>query len=474
MFFVLLLLISALLRLPLWMRPDGLNSDHAVSALQGLHMLRGEFSWFLWGVGYQASLEPLINAFFFRLLGENSYAVLATSYSAYLISLWAIYAILRRQLPPAKAALAALFVVVVTPPLFIGTFYPPRPWCLTSIFVGLYAADRGWFGWAAFLAFFSLYVDFFAIQFLPALLAFSAARAWLTPERKRALTRFGVGLLLGALVLGLSRKLGPTGSTHLAIKFNHFWSNLRLMIEGMLPMIYGFPTRFAFQEIPLPEWFRNPLWLVTRTLAAAIPLGAFAWSAREFKVWDRDTKLWVAFGLALCGTSLFGTVFSQDVYDVYAYRYLTPLTWALPFLLLPTIKKLEVRRAASLFLPYFLVVLLTNQLYYGSPSAFGTGANERALGELLAREKVAHGYSNYWPSYRITYLLREAVIVVPLEKQANRYEPYRIAVEAAPRYALIYTAAEEAPAIPNATHFRVPGYHGYLIERSSSPGFLPR
>lgn len=481
--FLLLVAISLLVRLPLWVNPDGLNSDHAVAALQGLHMLRGEFSWFLWGVGYQASLESLIIAGFFRLLGENSYAVLATTYLAYLILLWAIHAILRRYLPIGKATLAALFVVIAAPPLLFGTFYPPRLWSLTAIFVGLYAAERGRYGWAAFLAFASLYIDFFAIQFWPALLAFSATRAWLSTNRREALKHFIVGFALGAVVLGLSRKLGPQGGTHLGIKFHYVGKNLRLIFEGLLPVLYAIPPWHAYQEISVPSWFRDPVVLLIRTLAGALPLAAVALSLRRMRDWDRDTKMWFGFGVVLCATSFTGTMLSADLHDIHASRYLTPLVWALPFLLLPTIKRETLRDLAVFFAPYFTVALLTSQYFYGPAvrnvfvpvkSAFGQGTNEKELGALLAREKVHYGYSNYWPSYRITYLLRESLIVVPIEPIANRYEPYRQAVEKADRYAVVFTEAEDEPYRAHEAKLKAEGKTYQLFDVTGYQGFIVR
>jgi len=484
MIFAGLLLISFLLRLPLWVNPDGLNSDHAVSALQALHMLRGELSWFLWGVGYQASLEPLINAVFFLLLGYNSYAVLATSYVAYAISLWAIFSIFRRYVRKEAAGFLAFFLVLAAPPFLTGTFYPPRPWCLTAIFVGLWAADRGKYGWGCFLAFLSLYIDFFAIQFWPALLAFCAVKAWGDSDRKRALKHFVVGFLAGAVVLALTRKLGPQGGPPLGINFRYVVQNLKLEFLGMIPTLLGIPTYSAEYEALYPAWFRSPAVLVARFLAGVSPLVAIMWSFRHWKTWDRSTTLWVLFGACLCMTSLVGATLSSNLSDIHANRYLLPLVWALPFLLLPFVERTPLKRAATYFTPYFVVVFLTTQLNYGpavsrllipTPTPFGTAAPEKELKKFLLAEEVRHGYATYWPSYRMTYLFNELPLIVPVDARSNRYQPYWQTVEKAPRYALIFTDkeqnyvkdSEERLKSENKKYkpFSVAGFTGFIVDR---------
>src|SRR5215510_2802496 len=55
--FFALAVLSVLFRIPPLLNARGVNSDAAVVGLQALHILQGEWSWFLWGAPYQASFD---------------------------------------------------------------------------------------------------------------------------------------------------------------------------------------------------------------------------------------------------------------------------------------------------------------------------------------------------------------------------------------------------------------------------------
>jgi hypothetical protein len=64
--------------------------------------------------------------------------------------------------------------------------------------------------------------------------------------------------------------------------------------------------------------------------------------------------------------------------------------------------------------------------------------DDLALEELLRARGVTHAVADYWASYRLTFLWRERVIVVPKNPGEDRYRPYREALERAPRFAYIH------------------------------------
>ena len=49
-----------------------MNSDAAVVGLQAMHILHGEWSWFLWGAGYQASFDAVLVAAAFAVTGPSA------------------------------------------------------------------------------------------------------------------------------------------------------------------------------------------------------------------------------------------------------------------------------------------------------------------------------------------------------------------------------------------------------------------
>jgi hypothetical protein len=66
---VFLLVASIVARAPALINARGVNSDAAIVGLQAMHILDGEWSWFLWGAGYQASFDAVLVAAVFALAG---------------------------------------------------------------------------------------------------------------------------------------------------------------------------------------------------------------------------------------------------------------------------------------------------------------------------------------------------------------------------------------------------------------------
>ena len=72
-----LLVASVVARLPALVNARGVNSDAAVVGLQAMHILRGEWSWFLWGAGYQASFDAALVAAAFAITGPSALTLMA-------------------------------------------------------------------------------------------------------------------------------------------------------------------------------------------------------------------------------------------------------------------------------------------------------------------------------------------------------------------------------------------------------------
>jgi hypothetical protein len=61
-----------------------------------------------------------------------------------------------------------------------------------------------------------------------------------------------------------------------------------------------------------------------------------------------------------------------------------------------------------------------------------------ALEAALASRGVRYAMADYWVAYRLTFLFRERVIVVPTHEAEDRYRPYREAFAASPRVAYVF------------------------------------
>ena len=68
----------------------------------------------------------------------------------------------------------------------------------------------------------------------------------------------------------------------------------------------------------------------------------------------------------------------------------------------------------------------------------GRQDDERALEKLLRDRSIHAGTADYWVSYRLTFLFREAALIVPTNLSEDRYKPHRDAFEASPVVAYIY------------------------------------
>src|SRR5688500_1976262 len=98
--------LGLLYRLPNIINPYDYNSDHAVVYLQAKEFLRGDFSFFLWNVGYQSSFDSVVTAIFIALFGDGPMTFIAVAYAAYLLSLFLIFQTLRRHVSLLNAFLA--------------------------------------------------------------------------------------------------------------------------------------------------------------------------------------------------------------------------------------------------------------------------------------------------------------------------------------------------------------------------------
>jgi len=66
-----LVALSFLYRLPALLDAGNTNSDAAIVGLQAMHILRGELSWLLFGSTYQTSVDSVVAALWFAVLGPS-------------------------------------------------------------------------------------------------------------------------------------------------------------------------------------------------------------------------------------------------------------------------------------------------------------------------------------------------------------------------------------------------------------------
>lgn len=461
--FALLAAGSALFRVPAFLNARDVNADSAVIGLQAMHLLRGEWSWFCWGAGYQSSLDSTITAAAFAIFGPSPLVLMLVPFFGFLVALLLALAVLRKRMSLPVAALCTLPLVIAPWAINSVILFPPRQWSVTIAFASIWLLDgSAQSRWPAvrlslgtLCAFLAMAADMLAALFLPGLmlLAFLCAfdgRPDLGTSARR-LAGCAVGLLVGAAVIGLIL-LQPQASTKQAkLSPERLVSNARLLWDQCLPFALGyalysdseFPYQRTLRTAPMP-WqalqFAGGWSLVAGIVAGGI-LGAskLCWPLRRLGI----------FGFAVSATTLAGFMLSVMPADMWAVRYLGPVFWTAPFALSPLAAMLGAKRFALAITPYLIVAAVGGWLSYGfwvegfwprtSPAAIGK--QERELVEFLRARGIRYAATDYWLAYRLTYLYRENPIIVPIDMELDRYKPYLDGYAAEPIKALIFHPA---------------------------------
>ncbi len=453
----LVLCVATLHALPALLNAAGLHSDGAVVGLQAKHLLHGEWSWFLWGSGYQTVVDSLVTALLFSILGSTPLALTLSPFLGYLTLVIFAFATVRRRFEPWPSALLVAPLAVVTGPLHIYMFSPPRQAALTLVFAAIWLLDgtsRGRhpelkLAGGAALAGLAGFADPYALLFLPALFLFLVLTAIDTdaPNRLRLLV---VGLTAG--IVGLVPVWLLTHTSHashgvLQLDAGIVRHNLDLLEHTCLPFLLGTTAYFSagrpsVEVWPAPIWFRTIQLAGAGLLLTGIVLGGVSSVSRRFTPGVRRLAV---LGALMLPVTLLGFSLSVMVMDRLSARYLVAIVLMAPFALAPAMTTLGPRRFAALLAPYLLSVTVAGWLGYGSEvrglsvvRADGRASDEFALRDLLRSRGIRAGIADYWVAYRLTFLLDEQAIIIPRHPQLDRYPPYRASVAAQNRIAYIF------------------------------------
>ncbi|HEY8076461.1 MAG TPA: hypothetical protein VIF62_20190, partial [Labilithrix sp.] len=143
--------------------------------------------------------------------------------------------------------------------------------------------------------------------------------------------------------------------------------------------------------------------------------------------------------------SLAAFLVSVMVMDPFSMRYLVTLTLLLPLAAIPAATALGPKRFAFAWAPHVLAAAIAGWVGYG-PFVRGVVpvkqtpelADDYTLHAMLRYRDVRYVTADYWASYRLTYLFREDIIVVPKNPKEDRYAPWRRAFDQAKTYAYVY------------------------------------
>lgn len=458
-----LILASYAFRLPALLNAKSTNSDAAIVGLQAIHILKGEVSPFLWGSGYQTSADAFVAALFFRALGSTPLALMLSSLTLHVILTALVFAVVRRLLLSSWLGLIAVLPLIASPSsVHSYALYPPRQLSLTLAIAAFWAIfraaeerahlwPRAWLAAGGALATLAVSADPYPLVLLPLVGLFALIIAW---PRIRDVASFAGGALVGILpfaaIHALPRALnGPMGFT---FKPTEIARHFRLLYEECLPWALGYKVYYARHVMDYAPWDAPAWFRIVGVGGAFILLGLVAY-ALIVPITMRPLAPSLTMKLGFVGALAFPVtlaafLLSVMVMDHFSMRYLVALSLMTPFAVVPAARALGGRRFALLFSPHVLACAIGGWVGYG-PFVRGILPvvevpelrDDYALKEVLHARGVRWATADYWTSYRLTFLHREELIVVPTNTVEDRYPPYRQTFEAQPQFAYIFDPA---------------------------------
>lgn len=487
--------IFVLFRVPVLLNAGLINSDGAIAGLQARAMLGGEWEWAHWGRHYLTSLDSVVAAPFFAIFGATPQVLLSVTLLGQLTFTWLAYAIVSRRVGAWPAFFATLPVAFMTMALNIYVFFDVRQWCVALVLLACWLLDRApesarprvMLVVGLVVSFGALFVDLFAVQFLPGLILFAVLSAHDGTSKFRAsVPRFAAvvgGLGLGFFLLQVMRGVAHLNTGRAGLQWSRVTMNWPLLVDECLPWVLGAKV-YALDDWGGTAAVASPGWFVPIQLAGAIVFGGVLLSGAALFFVQRlpwRVRVLGAVGAGMGFTSLFGFLGSSTAQDIYGGRLLLPVIVALPLTLAPLAYLVgDPRRFALVLSPYLLCTAIGGWLSYGplvqGPTPRGAMTEERAVGAALRERGIKYAAADYWVAYRLTFIFGEDPIVVP-EASEDRYPRWRTEFEAQAKVAYLFHPSSPTPTVESieaqlsAQHFEfeklaVQGYTVLIVQRA--------
>lgn len=461
-----LVALSLAFRLPALVNAATVDSDAAIVGLQARHVLRGEWSWFLYGSGYQTSVDSAVAAAFFALLGPTSLALLLSTLSGHIAATCLAFATLKRHLPARAAAVAVLPLVFTSSPLHTYILNPPRQAALTLAFVALFVTDgaAGRQGGRARLAMqaagaalagLACFADPYALLLLPPLVLLGGLVAFdgtspgaRAPAVPRRLAATAAGALFGLVPFALLLRSPSSVHGEVTLTLGLFRHNLGLLLDPCLPWLLGTTAYAPHALLGYAPWESGPLLHAVQRAGGVVFVLAVATGGLALVRSGQPLPLrrLGGVGFVVAALTVASFLVSVMVMDLFSSRYLAAMVLMSPFAIAPLAGRVGWQWLLGLLSPFLVGAGVCGWVGYGDEvrgaaivALPGGGAgDEEALRSALEARGVHAAIADYWVSYRLTFLYREAVVVVPIHAREDRYPAYRQAYLAATRSAYIF------------------------------------
>lgn len=448
-----------LFRLPALTNAGFINSDGAVTGLQALQMLRGEWAWLHWGRAYLTSIDSVMATPIFALFGATPLTLMCATILGQMTSAWLAFATLRRHLPAWTALIATLPIVFMTMALNIYLFFHIRQWCLAIAMCSFFfldgASESRWptlrYFAGIFTGIMATFIDLYALQFMPGLFLFAFLCCLDGPSRPpRNIARFAAVIAGAAAGWGAVRYLEHSlgiSTDRAGWHLSKIPGNLDLLWETCLPWLIGWKL-FIIGNQPYPEAYspnfayRAIALLGAVVFAAVLLCGTCAFFVRSIPWKLRRLGL---LGSSVAVSSLSGFLVSTAVEDMWAARFLAPVVLTLPFAIAPLAFWFRGRQLLAVLSPYLFAIAVGGWLTFGmfvngplpQRTPRGVSDEEAQVAAMLLNRGIRYGAAHYWLAYRLTFIFQERPIIVPIESE-DRYPRYRAEFNAAPIVAYIF------------------------------------
>ena len=461
---------AVLFRLPALLNARDVNSDAAVVGLQAIHMLQGEWSWFLWEAGYQSSLDSVLTAGAFALFGISPLVLALVPLVGYLMAVALAFTVLQRRIGLLAAAFGILIIVIGSPAMNAITVAPPRQWSITLVFLSIWLLDGAAsprrpalrFAVGAFCAAVAVLVDLYTLLFVPGIALFAvlctADDTDDSTTKRRRLAACLAGATAGAvLVLGVRLFNETPTSAVLGFGTYQLRQRLELFWQQALPFALGYGL-YQDGENHLTRGLRTAPWpwyglqiAAGWSLIVGIAAGGVLAVAGGLRAMPRAIQWPIlrlgALGAAVAVTTLVGFVASTAPSDMWTTRYLGPLFWMAPFALAPLAVRLGRAGFAAATAPYLIVAAIAVWHSYGFyvngllPRRYAAEHFEQPelrVREFLRALGIRYAASDYWFAYRFSFVFQENPVIEAIDLSQSRHLPYRDAFRAQPVKAWVF------------------------------------
>lgn len=467
---LLLCVMNVVTRLHHLLNASEIHSDAAIVGLQAIHILKGEWSPFLWGVEYQSSFDAFAMAAMFALFGSTPIAAMMTPLVGHMALTALVFAMIRRHTSRRIAWLSTLPLLITPRELEGVILYSPRQFAVLSIFGALFmldtatlrAANEGqarsrttygiWFiaGWLATIA---LALDLFVLQFGAAIAVFGLlafVQLFVRLRLWQPIVASAAGAAVGLIPFVLARLGGAPSLAQTALSTKFIGFNLPRMLRDALPSLMSMRSFRVTPDLYLDAVSEPALISVAKVLVGAavfaLPWLAIARVRRttsEGAVPWQHRFAWTAWFGSLAAT--FAFLCSPAILDAWSSRYLAPVYWLLPFAIAAVATEIRFHTLAVVI--GLFACSTAHSRMRAMPEHFANGLPQQArtswpgeidpLRAVLREQRVEALLGQYWIAYRLGFLLNDEW---PVSAWAgdDRYPPYRAAWRAAKVRAYVF------------------------------------